>query len=89
MGPKTQTLVFDGDTVKAMYSEGGFDVRRLGPITHARKVSDVKFEPKSQEWVAIDRKSKKVIARDKSRKGCVKKEHAHYEKEIARGKPPW
>jgi hypothetical protein len=87
---ETQTLVIEGGTVKAMYTETGpIDVRMLGDIKKAKKVSDVKFDPKMQSWVAIDRKSKKVVAKDRSRAGCVLKEHAHYEKEISRGKPPW
>lgn len=88
---QTQTIVIDarGD-VKAMYSEGTRSmVRRLGTITRAKKVSDVEFDPKTQTWVAIDRKSRKVVARDESRKACVREEHAHYEKEISKGRPPW
>jgi hypothetical protein len=88
---KSLTLVIDGSgNVRSMYSEEtALLLEKLGPIQSAKKVSDVKFDPKTQTWVAIDRKSRKVVARDVSRKGCVRKEHAHYEKEIARGKPPW
>lgn len=86
----TQTLVISGDGVKAMYSEAGlFDVRKIGEIKRAKKVSDVKFDASTQKWVAIDRKSRKVVAMDRSRKVCVQKEHAHYEKLIAKGKYPW
>jgi hypothetical protein len=91
MKKRTQTLVIDDSgNVKAMYSEEtGSMLRSSGTIVRAKKVSDVKFDPKTQAWVAIDRKSRKVVARDASRKECVRKEHAHYEKEIARGNPPW
>ncbi len=86
----SQTFEISGDTVKCLYNESrDVDVRDLGEIVKARKISDVKFDPKTQTWTAIDRKSKKVIARDKSRKTCVEKEHAYYEKKIAGGKPPW
>lgn len=49
----------------------------------------MKFDLRRQEWIAVDRRTGKVIARDKSRKACVQKEHDHYEKNIARGNYPW
>lgn len=85
-----QTIVISGDTVRAMYTEDDeIDVRSFGTITIAKKVSDVKFNPKRQLWEAIDRKTKKVVASDPSRPGCVKKEHAYYERRILAGKYPW
>lgn len=86
----TQTLVIEGDTVKAMYIEGAcIDIREVGTIDLAKKVSDVKFDAKSQEWIAVDRKTRRVVARDPSRAGCVTKEHAYYEARIISGKYPW
>lgn len=85
----TQSFVIQGSTIRSMYLEsGGVDVRTLGPI-QATKVSDVKFNQKSQLWEAIDRKSKKVVARHKSRKKCVQLEHQHYDLGISKGKYPW
>lgn len=85
-----QTIVIDGDTVCAMYSEDSFfDVRDIGIIEEAKKVSDVIFNAKKQRWEAIDRKTRRVVAHDPSRKGCVSKEHAYYEARISAGKYPW
>lgn len=87
---QVQTLVIEGDQINALYTEKiGLDVRQMGRITKAEKISDVKFNPKTQRWEAIDRKTKKVVATDKSRTGCVEKEHAYYDRRIAKGKYPW
>lgn len=86
----SQTFIIDGDHIESLYSEvKGVDVRKLGTIKKAKKISDVKFNPKTQKWEAIDRKTKKVIAKDKSRSECVRKEHVYYEREIANGQIPW
>lgn len=85
-----QTFVIDGDRVEALYNEEvGMDVRIAGKIRRAEKISDVKFDAASQKWIAVDRRTRKIIARDKSRKRCVQKEHAYYEREITRGRIPW
>jgi len=77
----------NGD-VNCMYSEET-GAHFHGTVKEAEKVSDVKFDSASQEWVALDRKTKEVIARDPSRKACVQKEHAYYENKIADGDFPW
>ncbi len=64
------------------------DVREVGDIIASDKISDVKFNTKTQLWEAIDRKTLKVVATDRSRTGCVRKEHAYYESEIAQGRIP-
>lgn len=77
-------------SIKALYVEGArFDMRKIGRILKARKISDVKFNEKTQLWEAVDRKSGKVIASARTRKGCVEAEHLHYEKQISKGKYPW
>jgi hypothetical protein len=86
---RSQSFVIDGANVKALYSEEGLDVRSLGQLRQARKISDVRFNPKLQLWQAIDRRTRKVIASDRSRKGCVRKEHQHYDRDISKGKFPW
>jgi len=86
----SQTFVIEGDVVKCLYNEAqDVDVRKLGDIVRAEKISDVRFDTKTQTWIAVDRKTGKTIARDRSRKKCVEKEHAFYEGMIAAGKPPW
>ena len=86
---RCHSIAIEGDVVHALYQEGPVDVREIGAITKAEKISDVKFDPRLQSWTAVDRKTGKVIARDRSRKTCVEKEHAYYEREIARGRAPW
>lgn len=90
MKKTTQTFVLEGANVKAMYSEsGGIDVRSLGRIKQARKVSDVRFNRRTQEWEAIDRRTKLVVVSHPSRKECVRLEHQHYDRGISKGKFPW
>lgn len=85
-----QTLVIEGDRVRAMYSETApINTRTLGPIVQAKKVSDVRFNSAKQRWEAVDRRTKRVVAHDPSRAGCVQKEHAYYERGIRRGRYPW
>lgn len=85
-----QTLVIEGDTVKAMYTEVGvIDVREFGTIELAKKVSDVEFNAEMQRWEAKDRKTRRVVAHDPLRSECVRKEHAYYENRIRLGKYPW
>lgn len=86
----TQTFVIQGSTVRSMYLEsGGVDIRSLGPIKEAKKVSDVKFNQRTQKWEAIDRRSKRVVVSHRSRKTCVRLEHQHYDRGISQGKCPW
>ena len=86
----SQTFIIDGDKVECLYTEvEGLDVRKLGRIKKAKKISDVKFHAGEQQWHAIDRKTGKIIARDPSRSECVRKEHQYYEREIAEGRIPW
>jgi hypothetical protein len=86
---ETQTFVIEDGVVRCMYTEGGIDVSGLGRIRKAKKVSDVKFDAKTQTWVAVDRRTRKIVARDASRKECVRKEHQHYDRGISKGKLPW
>ncbi len=86
----SQTLVLDGDTVLGMYTEAGImDVLEFGVIELAKKVSDVEFNPEKQRWEAKDRKTRRVVAHDKLRSECVRKEHAYYERRIRQKKYPW
>lgn len=88
----SQTLIIDPENgaVTALYNESvGLDVRKLGRISRAEKISDVAFNTKTQLWEAVDRKSGKVIAADASRKKCVRMEHVYYEAEIKKGRMPW
>jgi len=85
-----QALVLRGDSIYCMYTEKpGIDVRKYGDVKRAVKVSDVVFNAKKQRWEAIDRKTKKIVAKNKSRAECVAAEHAHYVLMIAEGRFPW
>lgn len=86
---KVQSYEISGSEVTALHSEDGFDLKALGPIVKAEKISDVRFNVKRQMWEAVDRKTGRVIARDASRSACVALEHDHYEKMISAGKIPW
>ena len=87
---KVRSYVIEGGTVTCMYSdEDRALLGKTGKIIRAEKISDLRFNPTRQKWEAVDRKTKKVIASDATRKGCVRKEHDHYERMIARGVIPW
>jgi hypothetical protein len=87
---ETQTFVIEDGVVRCMYSEkGAVDLASIGVIRKAKKVSDVSYNAKLQLWEAVDRKTGKVVARDGSRKECVRKEHQHYDSGISRGRLPW
>lgn len=88
MNELSQSFIIEGDRVEALYNEE-VDVRLLGEIIRAEKISDIRFDPERQEWTAVDRKTGRTIARDRSRSECVRKEHAFYEREISEGRIPW
>ena len=84
------TAVISGDILRKMYEEApsGIDLRKFGEIQRCVKVSDVVFNVYDQEWIAVDRVTKKIVARDETRKGCVRKEHVYYSKRVSRSRFP-
>ena len=87
---KVRSFVIENGTVTCLYSDEDRKILgKVGRTTKAEKISDVRFNARTQKWEAVDRKTKKVIATHATRAGCVRGEHEYYEGLISRGIIPW
>ena len=60
----------------------------LGRILAMPRASHIEFDTTEQQWVARDARSGRIIASGRSRETVLREEHAHYTREIARGRLP-
>jgi hypothetical protein len=60
----------------------------LGRILAMPRASHVAFDTTSQQWVARDTRSGRIIASGRSRDAVLREEHKHYTREIAAGRLP-
>ena len=60
----------------------------LGRILAMPRASHVEFDTTTQQWVARDARSGRIVASGRSREAVLREEHEHYTREIAAGHVP-